>query len=360
MEPKSLRTLLEARTTASALHQAEPDGRIRCAACAHRCALGNGETGVCGVRFNRGGELRAPAGYVARQYLRPVETNTIYHVLPGAKSLTFGMYGCDLRCPYCQNWNVSQALREGLDDERPEDVTARDLVAGAVARGCRVICGAFNEPLIAAEWAREIFTEAKARGLVTGVITDGNTTPETLAYMRPVTDVYRVDLKALSPEQYRILGGKAAPVFEGIREAKRLGYWIELVTLVVPAFNDDPRGLREMAREVAAIDPAIPWHLNAFYPRYRMRERPRTPAMALFAAAGSAMARGMKYVYAGNLPELRGMSHTRCADCRAMLVERADYSTIGNRIAGGSCPDCGAAIPGIWSAPVSEPSGRAD
>ena len=358
MESKSLRTLLEARTAASALHQVQPDGSLRCSACAHRCALGDGETGICGVRFNRHGELRVPFGYVARRYVRPVETNTIYHVLPGAKSLTFGMYGCDLRCPYCQNWNVSQALRERLDNEVPEDISARELVTEAIARGCRVICGAFNEPLIAAEWIRQIFAQAKACGLVTGVITDGNTTPETLAYMRPVTDVYRVDLKALSPEQYRILGAKAAPVFDGIREARRLGYWIELVTLVVPGFNDDPGGLRELAREVAAIDPAIPWHLNAFFPRYKMRDRPRTPAMALFAAAGSAMARGMKYIYAGNLPALREMSHTRCASCRATLIERADYSTVANRIIDGACPDCGAAIPGIWS-PLSGPSDRA-
>ena len=355
----SLRTMLEARTVASALHRLDPDGRIRCAACAHRCGLGDDETGICGVRFNRGGGLRVPFGYVARQYVRAVETNTIYHVLPGAKSLTFGMYGCDLKCPYCQNWNVSQALREDVENETPTDITARELTERAIAHGCRVVCGAFNEPLIAAEWTREVFAEAKARGLITGVITDGNTTPETLAYMRPVTDVYRVDLKALSTEQYRVLGGKPAPVLAGIREARRLGYWIELITLVVPGFNDDPGGLRRMAREIAAIDPAIPWHLNAFFPRYRMRERPVTPALALFAAAGSAIARGLKYVYAGNLPELREMSHTRCARCRATLVERADYATVANRIIDGACPGCGAAIPGIWSAPLSGPSDRA-
>lgn len=359
MESKSLRARLEARTAASALHRLEPDGRVRCAACAHRCVLGVDETGICGVRFNRGGELRVPFGYVARQYVRSVETNTIYHVLPGAKSLTFGMYGCDLRCPYCQNWNVSQALREGLDNEIPTDISARDLVAGAIERGCRVICGAYNEPLIASEWVHEVFIEAKTRGLITGIVTDGNTTSETLEYMRPVTDVYRVDLKALSPEQYRILGGKPAPVFAGIREARRLGYWIELVTLVAPGFNDDPGDLRAIAREIAAIDPAIPWHLNAFFPRYKMRDRPRTPAMALFAAAGSAMARGMKYVYAGNLPELREMSHTRCGSCRAILIERTNYSTTTNRIVNGACPDCGAAIPGIWPPPVSGPSDRA-
>lgn len=359
MESKSLRTLLEARTAASALHQVQSDGIVRCAACAHRCALGDSETGICGVRFNRRGELRVPFGYVARRYVRPVETNTIYHVMPGAKSLTFGMYGCDLKCPYCQNWNVSQALREGLDNEVPTDISAPELVADAIARGCRVICAAFNEPLITPEWISQIFAEAKAHRLVTAVITDGNTTPETLAFMRPVTDVYRVDLKALSLDQYRILGAKAATVFDGIREARRLGYWIELVTLVVPGFNDDPSGLRAMAREVAAIDPAIPWHLNAFFPRYKMRNRTRTPAIALFAAAGSAMARGIRYVYAGNLPELREMSHTRCAKCHATLVVRADYSTVENRIANGACPGCGEAIPGIWSPPLSDPSDRA-
>jgi pyruvate formate lyase activating enzyme len=301
------------------------------------------------VRFNRGGELRAPSAYVARHYVRPVEINTIFHVRPGAKALTFGMFGCDLRCPYCQNWKLSQAIRDDLRDQRPLPITARELIDQAIAQRCEVVCAAYNEPLIAAEWMCAIFAEAKARGLVTAVISDGNTTRETLEFIRPVTDVYRVDLKGFTSDQYRLVGGRLEPVWEGIELARQMGLWIEIVTLVVPMFNDDPMGLRQVARRIAEIDPLIPWHVNAFYPRYRMQDRASTPPAILISAAGAAMARGLKFVYAGNIgSQAAALAYTFCPQCRAAVIERDGYDTRLNRLQRGTCPDCGARLPGIW------------
>jgi pyruvate formate lyase activating enzyme len=301
------------------------------------------------VRFNRSGELRVPSGYVAARRIRAVETNTIFHVRPGAPALTFGMYGCDLRCPYCHNWRLSQALREDVGETAVEEITAAGLVDAAVAGGCRVLCSAYNEPMITAEWARAVFAEARRRGLVTAVISDANTTPEALAYLRPVTDVFRADLKGFSTAHYRALGGRAGAALDAIREARRLGYWVEVVTLVVPGFNDDPGGLRSLASELAAIDPDMPWHLNGFVPRYRMSDRPAQSPSVLVSAAGSAYARGLRYVYVGNVADqVRALSHTRCADCQAVLVERANYQTLSVRIESGRCPGCGRAIPGRW------------
>jgi pyruvate formate lyase activating enzyme len=328
---------------------------LRCVACAHRCVMEPGRAGACGVRFHAPGDgLRVPSGYVARRYVRAVETNTVFHVRPGARALTFGMYGCDLRCPYCHNWRVSQALRDDdVRGEAPTPITPSALVDEAVAAGCEVVCAAYNEPMIAAEWAREVFAEARARGLVTAAISDGNTTPEALEFMRPVLDVYRVDLKGWSAEQYRALGGRPGPVFDAIARARSLGYWVEVVTLVVPGFNDSLDGLRGVAQRLAAIDASIPWHLNAFHPRYKLTERPRTDGVLLATAAGMAYARGLRFVYVSNLAdEVRELSHTRCAACHEVLVERVDYQTRAVRLApGGACPACGERVPGIWSRP---------
>jgi pyruvate formate lyase activating enzyme len=346
---ETLEDELARRTAKAVLVEPGPGSSLRCVACAHRCVVAEGRAGACGVRFNRGGELRVPYGYVARRYVRSVETNTIYHVRPGARSLAFGMFGCDLRCPYCHNWHISQAIREGGSAESPSDVTPEALVDEAVRAGCEVVCAAYNEPMIAAEWVHAVFSEAKRRGLVTALISDGNTTPEALAYVRPVADVYRVDLKGYDNDQYRTLGGRVEPVLEAIREAKRQGFWVEVVTLVVPGFNDQPDGLRMLAKHIAAIDPAIPWHLNAFHPRYKLKDRPPGHPLTLLTAAGTAYAKGLQFVYVSNLPdEVRELSHTRCPRCTRVLVQRANYATLSVELHDGACPDCGTSLPGLW------------
>ncbi len=323
---------------------------FRCTACAHRCVLAPGRAGACGVREATSDHVRVPFGYVARRYVRTVETNTVYHVEPGAKALTFGMYGCDLRCPYCHNWKLSQALREDVKTESPIPISPAELVSEAVSAGCRVICAAYNEPMIAAEWVRAIFAEARRRGLRTMVVSDGHTTREALTYLRPVTDVFRVDLKGFDAEQYRTLGARIEPVFAAIKAAKELGFWVEVVTLVVPSFNDDPAGLRSLARELVAIDPAMPWHLNAFQPRYRMRDRAPMAAELLLSVAGAAYARGMRFVYVGNVSSTFGeLEHTRCPSCHAVLVERRNYVTTANRVVSGRCAACGTEVPGLWT-----------
>jgi pyruvate formate lyase activating enzyme len=345
----SLAARLASRTAPGALFTRSDRG-LECQACAHRCHLGEGAVGVCGVRFTRDGVLRVPFGYVAARRVRAVESNTIYHVRPGALALTFGMYGCDLRCPYCHNWRLSQALRDGVDDQEPEEVSAADLADAAVAAGCRVVCSAYNEPMITAEWARAVFAEARQRGMLTAVISDANTTPEALAYLRPVTDIFRADLKGFDASHFRALGGRAGAAIAAIEEAKRLGYWVEVVTLVVPGFNDDPAGLRALASRLADIDPDMPWHVNGFVPRYRLAELPATDAGVLVSAAGAAYVRGLRYVYAGNVADhVRELSHTRCPVCQTVLVRRANYRTLGSDLAGDRCPTCAVAIPGLWT-----------
>ncbi|MDP3278585.1 MAG: radical SAM protein [Deltaproteobacteria bacterium] len=347
----SLAKRLRAFAEPAQLFSHDSEGTLRCTACAHRCVLQNNREGACGVRFSQDGVLYAPRNYVARQYVRSVEINTVFHVRPGARALTFGMFGCDLRCPYCHNWRVSQALREqDVDDESPLAMTAQALVQSAIDSQCTVICAAYNEPMIAAEWVREVFAEAKSKGLVTAVISDGHTTQEALAHIRPVTDVFRVDLKASEPEQYRALGGRLAPVLEGIALAHAMGFWVEVVTMVVPGFNNELHGLRTLASHIAAISQDIPWHLNAFVPRYKLGDRPRMEMHELASAVGMGYARGLKYVYASNAPGgLTELSHTRCPECATTLVTREDYRTTSNSLKNnGECSRCGYVLAGLF------------
>lgn len=354
----SLDGRLRARTVEASLVGADPGpGVLRCLACAHRCRLREGQAGACGVRFVAGGVLRAPSGYVARAYVRPVETNTVYHVLPGSLALTFGMFGCDLKCGYCHNFTVSQALRDGdvrraIETRRdgPHDIRADEIADAALATGCRVVAAAYNEPMIAAEWVREVFAACRERGLITVIVSDGHTTPEALEHVRAVTDVFRVDLKAFDERGYKVLGGRHAPVLAAVRAARDLGLWVEVVTLVVPGLNDDEAGVRAAADALVAIDPGIPWHLNAFQPRYRMRDRAATSPALLTSMAGIAYARGLRFVYVGNvhrfMPELE---HTRCPVCHVVVVERSDYRGRAVHLRDGACPGCGETVEGRWA-----------
>jgi pyruvate formate lyase activating enzyme len=344
--PRPLQLVLDERTVPGVLVKPAAGGQLTCLACAHGCVLAEGKRGICGVRRHERGELRVPWGYVAKKYVRPVETNTIFHVRPGANALTFGLFGCDLRCPYCHNAALSQALRDDLEGQ-PLDTTAEALVEEALGAGARVVCAAYNEPMISAEWVEHIFGFARGAGLATALISDGNSTPEALAYLKPVTDVFRVDLKGYAQEQYRKLGGRLAPVLDSIREAKRLGYWVEVVTLVVPGLNDDERGLGTLGDELRRIDPEIPWHLNAFVPRYRLQTTPSPSPHFLASVAGSAYARGTRYVYVGNAPGMAALAHTRCPDCQRVLIEREDYRVTVTSVAGGGCPNCGTTLPGL-------------
>jgi pyruvate formate lyase activating enzyme len=342
----SLLEALEQRTAAGVLVERGPGASLTCLACAHRCVLSEGKRGICGVRRHRAGELRVPWGYVARKYVRAVETNTVFHVRPGAKALTFGLFGCDLHCPYCHNAAISQALRDDLAGQ-PIELTARALVDEAIAAGAQVLCAAYNEPMIAAEWVHAVFLQAKSAGLITALVSDGHSTPAALAYLRPVSDVYRVDLKGFDESHYRGLGGRLGPVLDAIREAKRLGYWVEVVTLVVPGLNDEADGLCQLGDWLRSVDPSMPWHLNAFVPRYRMADRPSPSAEFLVSVAGTAYARGSQFVYVGNAPRALSLAHTRCPGCHELLIERHDYAVTRSALEGGACPRCASAVPGL-------------
>ncbi|HEX8985951.1 MAG TPA: AmmeMemoRadiSam system radical SAM enzyme [Bryobacteraceae bacterium] len=326
--------------------------RIRCFACGHRCPIFEGQAGVCKVRFNSAGELRVPWGYAAGVHCDPIEKKPFFHVQPGSLALSFGMLGCDLHCGYCQNWVTSQALRDPAAGTPGRPVTPGELVRAALEVGAAAIVSTYNEPLITAEWAVAVFREAKAAGLLTGFVSNGNATPEVLAYLRPWLDLYKVDLKSFSDRHYRELGGRIEPILDSIRRIHEMGFWLEVVTLVVPGFNDSEDELRSMAEFLAAISPDIPWHVTAFHQDYKMTGPADTRPEDLLRAVEAGRSAGLRYVYAGNLPGSVGsLEDTHCPVCGETLVRRRGFRVERCRVtAGGKCPACATAIPGRWAA----------
>jgi len=329
-----------------------PSGKLECRACAHRCKLAEGRRGVCLVRSREGDALRVPWGYVAGAAVDPIEKKPFFHVAPGSGALSFGMLGCDLHCAYCQNWLTSQSLRDAEAVTHAHPTRPEELVAAALQHRCRALVSTYNEPLITAEWAAEVFRHAHHAGLLTGFVSNGHATPEVLRYLRPVTDMYKVDLKSFREASYRSLGGRLEAVLDSIVELHRLGFWLEVVTLIVPGFNDEIEELSEMARFLASVSLDIPWHVTAFHPDYRMADRRRTPTGTLDRARRCGQEAGLRYVYAGNLAGgLEGAEDTRCPGCGATLVRRAGFTVLEDRVSStGHCPECGTVIAGPWRA----------
>ena len=355
--PKTLNEELAELTQESALFEPIDECRIRCLACGHQCPIAPGFSGVCKVRFNRDGKLHAPFGYVNTIQCDPIEKKPFFHVRPGARALSFGMLGCDLHCGYCQNWLSSQALRDARAHVDFTRIQPSEIVKAALFEGAEVVVSTYNEPLITVEWAVAIFREARQAGLLTGFVSNGNATPEVLRYLRPWLDLYKVDLKSFNDRHYRELGGRLGPILDSIALIHEMRFWLEIVTLIVPGFNDSRAELESIAKFIAGVSPDIPWHVTAFYPGYKMFDLENTPASTLLVAAEIGRAAGLKFVYAGNLPNaVGGLENTRCPACDATLVRRRGFRILENRISeDGHCPECGGEIPGVWTPPPRKP-----
>jgi pyruvate formate lyase activating enzyme len=348
----TLAEVLARETRDGELYEQMGDGRLRCVACGHRCPLPVGAVGVCKVRFNEGGRLKVPWGYVGGVQCDPIEKKPFFHAHPGALAYSFGMLGCDLHCAYCQNWVTSQALRDPTAVAPPLAAAPEDLVRDALRQHARVIVSTYNEPLITSEWAVAVFKEAKAAGLTTGFVSNGNGTPAVIEYLRPWVDLYKVDLKSFDDRHYRELGGRLQPILDTIRRLHALGVWVEIVTLLIPGFNSSHDEIARLTEFIASVSPDIPWHVTAFHGDYKMTAPENTTADMLIEAAAIGRASGLRHVYAGNLPGRVGdLETTRCATCKEPLIARYGYYIRDYRLTpDGRCPRCATAIPGRWSA----------
>jgi pyruvate formate lyase activating enzyme len=324
--------------------------RVRCLACANRCPIEDGNAGFCKIRMNQGGVLYVPFGYVSGAQCDPVEKKPFFHALPGSLAYSFGMLGCNFHCSYCQNWVTSQALRETDSVAHVSPATPDDLVRLARSQGAEIMVSTYNEPLITSEWAAAVFRRAKAAGMMTAYVSNGYGTPEVLEYLRPCLDLYKVDLKGFNEHRYRLLGGRLQPVLETIRSLHGMGIWVEIVTLLVPGFNDSQEELTGLTEFICSVSADIPWHVTAFHRDYKMTAPENTTPADLVKAMEFGRKSGLRYVYAGNLPGRAGNSeNTYCPDCGKILVERYGYRILGYDLTSdGRCPSCNLAIPGRW------------
>jgi pyruvate formate lyase activating enzyme len=354
----TLRDILETRVREAdpALWQPIDDGasgckRIRCFACGHQCPIAEGQSGVCKVRFNREGRLYAPYGYVAGVQCDPIEKKPFFHASPGALAYSFGMLGCDLHCSYCQNWVTSQVLRDPNAISPPVAADPHALVKDALAQGAKVVVSTYNEPLITSEWAVAVFQCAREAGLQTAYVSNGNGTPRVLEYLHPWVDLYKVDLKSFDDRHYRQLGGRIEPILETIRSLYQMGIWLELVTLLIPGFNDSDDELRRLAEFVADVSVDIPWHVTAYHQDYKMTSPSNTQPADLLRAAEIGRSAGLRYIYCGNLPgRVQGFEDTHCHQCSKVLIRRRGYWIEDYRLTPeGACPACHIPIPGRWS-----------
>lgn len=350
----SLGDVLAARTAEGELYEKLENGAVRCFSCGHRCFIPKGLKGICKIRFNEDGVLRVPRGYAAALQVDPIEKKPFFHAYPGALALSFGMMGCDYHCGYCQNWVTSQALRDPIAVAPITDVEPADLVRAAKRNGAKVITSTYNEPLITSEWAVEIFKEAKKEGLVCSYVSNGNGTPEVLDYIAPYVSMYKVDLKGFSQKHYRDLGGQLEPVLDTIRGLKQRGIWVEIVTLVVPGFNDSEQELTQIAEFIADVDLDIPWHVTAFHEDYRMTDNGNTTPAMLLRAYEIGRRAGLRFIYPGNIPGAVGdLESTHCPECASVVIGRRGFRVTSYRLKDGKCPDCGTAIPGLWDGSAS-------
>jgi len=323
-------------------------GKVACALCSHRCVIAKSKTGICAVRRNSGGRLETLVyGEVIAAHVDPIEKKPLYHFYPGSKAFSIATAGCNFRCSFCQNWQISQAPRRRDGGLGAEPFAPEEIVRAAQAQGCRSISYTYTEPTIFFEYAYDTARLAKAAGLANNFVTNGYMTEKALTTIRPYLDAANVDLKAFRDETYRkVCGARLEPVLETIRLMRKLGVWVEVTTLVVPGLNDGDEELDAIARFIAGVDPDIPWHISRFHPDFEYTDTPPTPVKTLRKACEIGRRAGLRFLYVGNLP---GESEdTLCPTCGASLVRRRGFFVVENRLAGGACPSCGQRVAGLF------------
>jgi len=330
------------------LYEKLESGHVRCHLCAHRCKIAEGKAGVCGVRQNTGGALYSLVyGKPISQAVDPIEKKPFFHFYPGSTSFSIATVGCNFRCRFCQNSDISQMPRdEGRIVGR--QVAPEEVVASAKAYGCKSISYTYTEPTVFFEYSRDIAVLAHESGLANNYVTNGYMTGEMLEAFHPFLDAANVDLKAFRDKFYREqCGARLQPVLDSLRLMKRLGIWVEVTTLIIPGLNDDRGELRELAGFLAGeLGAETPWHVSRFHPMYKMQDRGSTPVGTLEEAWDIGREAGLRYVYVGNVPGAQG-ENTHCPACGELVIGRLGFSVRHWHVKDGKCAFCGAMIDGV-------------
>ena len=332
------------------LYETLPDKHVRCELCNHHCDMGDGATGICGVRRNINGVLLSLSySHLASWHVDPIEKKTLFHYRPGSTSFSMATVGCNFRCSFCQNWDLSQYPQHHKNKDLPGGaVTPEALAKEAQSQHCHSISFTYSEPTVFFELAYETALAAKPLGIDAIFVTNGFMSAKAIDTMKGLLVAANVDLKCFSEEQYKkVCGGRLQPVLDNIRHLRENGVWVEITTLVIPDFNDGEKELAAIAEFIASVDPGIPWHVSAFHPDYRMMDRPRTPYESLLAACRLGTDAGLHHIYTGNSPG-GTHEHTACRSCKETLIRRSGFRVLDNRLtAQGTCPVCDTPFDGI-------------
>ena len=326
------------------LYKKGEEASCDCFLCAHRCHIKPGKRGVCRVRENREGTLYSLVyGMLIAAHVDPIEKKPLYHFLPGSRSFSIATIGCNFRCDFCQNWQISQAARE--EEIAGEYTAPEEVVRTAKSHRCPSISYTYTEPTIYFEYAHDCARLAKAEGIRNNFVTNGYQTPETIEKMAGLIDAANVDLKAFNDAFYRErCKARLNPVCEAIRLMHKAGIHVEVTTLLIPGYNDDPVELKQLAEFLASVSVDMPWHVSRYHPDYKFDHAPVTPAEIIFRALEVGKQAGLRYIYAGNLPA-EDYENTHCPGCGTTVIERVGFSARLVGLEGAKCKKCGTILP---------------
>lgn len=324
---------------------------IECLACNHHCKIANGKTGICGIRKNQTGNLKLLVyGRASASNVDPIEKKPLYHFYPDTEIFSFGTVGCNFRCSFCQNWDLSQFHKSHETSEIEKagyQLLPKDAVQFCLDNGIPAIAFTYNEPAIFFEYAYDTAVIAKKAGLKTVYVSNGFESREALEKIRPYLDAINIDLKAWNPEFYsRICGARIEPVKKNIKWIWEQGIWEEVTTLIVTKQNDSDEEIRSIAEFLAGISPDLPWHISRYHPAYMMEEEP-TPIETLLKAYETGKAAGLNYVYMGNIT-IPDKKNTICPNCNETVIERQGY-LIENNLNKNKCPKCDTIMAGRFT-----------
>lgn len=328
------------------LYEKLKDKNVQCDLCSHHCNILPDKFGFCGVRKNKNGKLFTYVyGDVIASHVDPIEKKPLYHFLPGSRAYSIATVGCNFKCSFCQNWEISQASKRSGDIPGYE-LSPDEVVREAQKNRCRSISYTYTEPTIFFEYAFDTARLARDKGLYNTFVTNGYMTEKALETIKPYLDACNVDLKSFSEDFYRkTCQGHLEPVLDSIKVMKKMNIWLEITTLVVPGQNDSDKELNDIAGFIAGVGKEIPWHISRFHPDYKYLDSRPTPLETLKKAKEIGKKAGLRYIYLGNV--LEG-NNTNCHNCGNLLIERLAFDVDIKGMDGEKCSKCGTLIDGVW------------